>query len=324
MNVFLTGATGYIGHELALALARNNIKVHALIRDLKSKRIPIHNNIRVYQGDVCDYDSVLKAIEGCCYVIHSAAYTNLKYNGIANFYNTNVLGTENVLKAALKQRVKKFIYTSTLSVYGPSFKEVPITEDQPRMTTYANDYELTTSMAEELIVSYNKKGLPVTILNISRVYGPRLNHFSTAFRGLVKRVKYGNILFVPGKLNVQANYVYIDDVIHAHLLSLKSNVGKKYIIGGTNIDFWTLIAKIKSLSNGRLKIFRVNQFVFKMIFLLSNFYWQVLRGVSRIDYKQFKPFGFNQLSTSQKAKKDLNYNITPIDEGLLKTISLIK
>ena len=147
MKVLLTGATGYIGHQLAIELAKRNFIVHALVRDLNSDKIPRHDNIVPFKGDICDLRSIKKAVSNCEYVFHTAAFTDLKCNKIDNFYKTNVLGTINVLQASLDEQIKKVVYTSTLSVFGPALFHVPITEQQPRLTSYANDYELTKKMS---------------------------------------------------------------------------------------------------------------------------------------------------------------------------------
>jgi nucleoside-diphosphate-sugar epimerase len=188
MKVLLTGATGYIGHQLAIKLARQNYEVIALVRDLDSKKIPKHNNITSVKGDICDYESIQRAIKDCQYVFHTAAYTDLKCNKIDNFYNTNVVGTKNVLEASLAEKIKKVIYTSTLSVFGPSLFHVPITEEQPRIASYNNDYELTKTISEEVVSDYVKKGLSCTILNVSRVYGPGLNTFSNGVNKIISKI----------------------------------------------------------------------------------------------------------------------------------------
>ena len=172
MKVLVTGATGYVGHQLALKLASENFVVHILVRDLNSDKIPAHENILVYEGDLCNYETILEAMKGCVYVFHTAAYTNLKCKSINKFYNGNVVGTQNVLKAAFALQVKRVIYTSTLAVYGPSFNEVPITESQPRLVSFANDYELTKSMSEEIVLEYVKKGISCVILNLTKDHRP--------------------------------------------------------------------------------------------------------------------------------------------------------
>ncbi|NNK83021.1 MAG: NAD-dependent epimerase/dehydratase family protein, partial [Flavobacteriaceae bacterium] len=76
MKIFITGATGYIGNRLTYVLANNNNDVHILVRDLKSKNIPVSKNIKVFQGDLCDFNSIYQAMKGCEYVYHAAAFTD--------------------------------------------------------------------------------------------------------------------------------------------------------------------------------------------------------------------------------------------------------
>jgi nucleoside-diphosphate-sugar epimerase len=321
MKVFLTGATGYVGLQLALKLASENFLVHALIRDINSNKIPKHKNIVVFEGDLCDYESICKAMEGCSYVFHTAAYTNLKCKSIDNFYRGNVVGTQNVLNAALHHQVKKVIYTSTLATFGPSYMEVPITESQPRLASYANDYELTKSMSEEVVMDYVKKGLNCNVLNLSRVYGPGLNTYSNGINTLITKMVKNDILIVPSRLDVIANYVYIDDVINAYLLALQTGkTGEKYIIGGENVSYQQLFNTIKTLTKSKIRILKINYaFVKRVIMMISN-----LNTLLKFDFaltpKVLDSLFTNQGASSEKAKSKLDYKITPFAIGLSKTI----
>jgi len=125
MKVMLTGATGYIGHQLALKLADQNYQVNALVRNLDNKNIPKHKNIIPVKGDLCEFETVKSAVKYCDYVFHAAAFTNLRCNKIDNFYNINVVGTKNVLEASLEENIKKVVYTSTLSTFGKALYKVP-------------------------------------------------------------------------------------------------------------------------------------------------------------------------------------------------------
>ncbi|TNJ44685.1 NAD-dependent epimerase/dehydratase family protein [Tamlana fucoidanivorans] len=325
MKVLLTGATGYIGHQLAMTLASKNIKVHALVRDVNSSKVPKHENITVFQGDICDLQSIQQAIKGCCYVFHAAAFTNLKCKNIHRFYKTNVVGTENVLQAASSEQVKKVIYTSTLSVFGPSYKRKPITENQPRLASYANDYELTKTMAEEKIGAFVKKGLPCVILNLTRVYGPGLRTFSNGVNKLVDIVTNKSVLIVPSKLKIVANYVFIDDVIKAHILAITSGEnGGRYIIGGENLNYKELFKKVKKYTKSNIKILTLNYNVLKMLLVLySNIRALFKMGVSMTP-RVIDSLFINRSSSSQKAVAELNYTITPFKTGILRTIESLK
>jgi len=324
MKIFLTGATGYIGHQLALKLASQNHEVNALVRDLNSKKIPTHKNIKIFKGDICNYKTIQNAIKNCDYVFHTAAYTDLKNNKIDNFYETNVIGTSNILKAALAVNIKKVIYTSTLSVFGPALYRVPITEDQPRIASYSNDYELTKKMSEEVVLEFVKKGLSCTILNVTRVYGPGLKTYSNGVNTIISKIMNDRFLYVPSKLNIEANYVYIDDVVNAELLALEKGIsGEKYIIGGENSDYDGLFKKIIDISNSKISIFRID---YDLIRSGIAFIWNVnwLFGInSSLTPKVLDSLFTNRSASSQKAVSSMNYKITPLSEGLAHTIKFL-
>ncbi len=325
MKALLTGATGYIGHQLAVKLAERNFEVHALVRDLNSDKIPVHDNIKPFKGDICDPESIQKAIVDCDYVFHAAAFTDMKSNRISSFYNTNVTGTTNVLKASLDEKIKKVIYTSTLSVFGPSLYHVPITEEQPRLASYANDYELTKKMSEEEVIKFVEKGLNCTILNVSRVYGPGLKTFSNGVNTIISKIMNDKVLYVPSKLDVEANYVYIDDVVNAEILAMENGkTGEKYIIGGENIDYEGLFRKIKTLSNSDISIIELNySFIKSAIGFISNL--NRLLGLDPpLTPKVLDSLFTNRSASSQKAITNLNYQITSLNRGLEQTILHLK
>lgn len=325
MKIFLTGATGYIGNCLTRALAKKKHEVNILVRDLKSNRIPEIENVIIHKGDLCDYNSIYKAMEGCDYVFHAAAFTDLKCHEINKFYNTNVLGTENILKCALKHNIKKVIYTSTLSVFGPALYKVPITEKQPRLQSIENDYELTKTMSEELVKSYVEKGLSCCILNVSRVYGPGLNTFSNGVNKILQKIMKDKILLVPSNLHIEANYVYIDDVIDAQIKAIAHGKnGENYIIGGENADYNKLFRTAKQVAKSNIKIIKVNYKLIKTLIQLQASLVKLLFMNPLVTPKVLDSLFTNRSAISLKAKKTLGYHITPLQKGMIQTINYLK
>ncbi|NNK81767.1 MAG: NAD-dependent epimerase/dehydratase family protein, partial [Flavobacteriaceae bacterium] len=255
---------------------------------------------------------------------HAAAFTDLKCNDIKKFYNTNVLGTEHVLKSALKHKIKKLIYTSTLSVYGPALYHVPITENQPRLKSIDNDYELTKTMSEELIRSYINKGLTCCILNVSRVYGPGPNTYSNGVNKIFKKILNDKILVVPSKLNIEANYVYIDDVIDAQIKALiKGENGENYIIGGENVDYEQLFGMAKQVANNNIKIVKINYKLLKALIVIQDKLSKLLFLKPLVTPKVLDSLFTNRSATASKAVKTLGYQITPLHKGIQKTIKFL-
>lgn len=321
MKVFLTGATGYVGHELALALAQNDIKVHALVRDLKSSKIPKHKNISLFLGDIRDYDAIETAVRGCKYVFHAAAYTNLRDSNIEEFYQINVIGTHNVLKASYKNRVKRVVCTSTLAVFGPSLKDIAITENQPRLASYSNHYELTKSMSEEVVFEFVKKGLHCSILNVTKVFGPGVETFSGGVNRFIKKIMKSDILVVPSKLDVVSNYVFISDVVKAHMLALRyGESGEKYIVGGENLSYENLFVNIIRATNSKVKLIKINYRLIRTGLSAVNIIKRIVGGASGVTATVLDSLFVNRISSSQKAISRLHYRITPFNRGLQLTL----
>lgn len=325
MKVFLTGATGYIGNRLAMQLAENNYEVHALVRNLKSDNIPVHSNIFLFEGNLNDNNSVEKAMTNCDYVFHTAAFTRLTCSDVKEFYDVNVQGTANVLNAAKNNGVKKVIFTSSVSVYGPSQPSSSITEIQPRMSSYANDYELTKTMAENLVLEYNKKGLPGIILNVSRVYGPGNTGFSNGVNRFISMLLKKRIVFVPSKLQIESNYVYIDDVTKAHILALNNGIaGEKYIIGGENATYEKLFDTISESAQTKNSIVKINYKVLKTGLFLKSLLDTLFLNESSLTPKLLDYLFTNRIVSSQKAVSQLGYEITSLKTGMEKTLIFLK
>ena len=325
MKIFLTGATGYIGHRLALNFAEEGNTVHALVRDLKSKKIPVHKNMKIFEGSLGNRSSIDHAMKNCDYTVHTAAFTDLRHRNIEPFYQTNVVGTQNICKACIENEIKHLVFTSTLSVFGPALYQVPINEEQPRIESYSNDYELTKTRSEEYILDFGQKGLPFTILNLSRVYGPGLATFSNGVNSLVSKFINDKLFFVPSNLNVEANYVYIDDVLNAHKLALLGGPrNDRFIIGGENSDYSNLFRTIKAISKSDITIIKMNYELVRQMFGLFSGLGRLIGLKKSIHPGILDSLFTNRSASSEKAKRILGYEYTPLHEGLYKTVKFLK
>src|SRR5215510_15360692 len=151
MNIFITGATGYIGNALALKLADSNHIVHALVRNSGEAKNLNHPNIKLFEGNVNDINSIRRAMDGCKQVFHLASFVRLWARPSDVFFKVNVEGTSNILTAAVEKNISGFVYTSSTAVFGTSLSE-PLSENDPRIIGFNNDYDLSKCMAEKLVM----------------------------------------------------------------------------------------------------------------------------------------------------------------------------
>ena len=325
MKIFTTGITGYLGSKLAISLAKEGHIVQALVRDLNSASLPKHEHIIPFKGDLQNKDSIHRAMSGCSIVLHLAGYTNIRCKKVDPFYNVNVTGTSNVLKAAKELKVKKFIYTSSVSVFGASFPGTLITENQPRMFSYESDYELTKAMAENLVKEYHQKGLPGIILNLSRIYGPGIDCYSNGINKLFNIILKNKFLLVPSKTKAIANYVYIDDVVKAIKLALvHTHGGEQYIIGGENATYERLFHLMFAKAGIQKKVFNINYgFLKELCGIISIF--SLFKKYDPSLCPRILDFLFtDRAASSKKAQKELGYRYTSLEEGLGYTYQFIK
>jgi 2-alkyl-3-oxoalkanoate reductase len=213
-KVLVTGATGNLGYFLIKALARSGVDVRVLVRDPNRVSREIETLVEVVCGDIRDLSSLESAMRGVSVVYHCAAATR-NYFPLKVHIDTNVNGTENVLKSALSAGVKRVIHISSVIVYGLSNGKV--NEDSPYPTVkdpYAN-YMRTKIDADKLAIKYYKDfGLPVTVLRLGGLYG------SSTWRSINKGlIQVGFLKFAIGSGRNHNPNTYIRNAVDCILLA---------------------------------------------------------------------------------------------------------
>lgn len=178
-RVLVTGAGGFIGSHLAERLAELGATTRALVHYNALGRwgwldqSPHRNDLEVIAGDICDRDSVRRAMEKADIVFHLAALIAIPYSYHApvSYIRTNVEGTLNVLQAAREVGVQRMIHTSTSEVYGTA-QYAPIDEAHPLQgqSPYSASKIGADKIAESFYRSFN---VPVVTARPFNTFGPR-------------------------------------------------------------------------------------------------------------------------------------------------------
>ena len=318
--ILVTGVTGFIGKRLLPLLLAEEKRIHVIVRDPSRLKVPEGAPLRIFSGDIGDSGVVRRAMEGCAEAYHLAA-TVRHHSDPAEYEKSNVTGTRNVLGAARELGLLRLVYASSVIVYAndPS----PMKDETARLSggVFNSNYHRTKYYAHLEAVRFAAEGLPVILVMPSSVYGPgdatdsnRVFHWCRRFKQ--KRVPR----WLPDEGKLVVNVVYGEDVARGVLLAMRRGIpGEGYLLGGENIAIRDLMARIGRLA-GDGRPFR--SFPTAPLIPLAAF----SEGVAKISRTRplltrgfvralRTPWAFS----SEKARRELGYTVTPFDEALRAT-----
>ena len=229
----VTGATGFVGGNLARKLWEQGHEVMALVRPGSIRAAMEGTGIQSVTGDILDRDSVDRAVQGCEAVFHcAAAYTFWSPDPDA-IYRTNVDGTVNVLKAALQAGVSRVVYTSTVSTIGLPDWELSTEETLADPNHLAGHYKKSKYQAELAALDMVSQGLPVIVVNPTTPVGP-WDVKPTPTGRMVLDFLLGRI---PAYVDTGMNLVDVEDVAEGHILAMeRGQPGQRYLLGNRNVS----------------------------------------------------------------------------------------
>jgi dihydroflavonol-4-reductase len=264
MKVLITGGTSFIGSRLALRLLANGDTVRVTgsgksESGIQNKQMLESQGVEVVLGTVTEPDHVAGWLKGIEVVYHLAAAHQETNVPDQYFHDVNVTGTQNMLEASIQAGVRRFVYASTIGVYGSGAVG---TLDENTPTHPDNIYGITKLAAEKLVLSYQDR-LPVVAIRISEVYGPGdRRRLLKLFRAIKKRR-----FFVIGDGQNLHHVIYIDDLIDGLILAaqVEQATGQVFVMAGKEkIATDEMVAAIAEVLNVPSPRFRAPMSVFML------------------------------------------------------------
>ncbi|MBI3159645.1 MAG: NAD-dependent epimerase/dehydratase family protein [Chloroflexi bacterium] len=318
--ILVTGGSGFLGQHLVRRLAGYGYPVRVLARPSSNLTHLEGLNIETALGDVTDAASVARAARDCRYVIHTAGLFRF-WGRHKDFDSINLEGTRNVAEAAQAAGAERIVHISTVAVVGDPRPGAVITERTPCRP--ADPYQHSKLAAEHYLLSrVTASGLPVVILRPGAYYGPGGRYgFNRLFveeplRGWRVKVEGGQRLTFPA---------FVPDVAEAaHAALGRGRVGEIYNVSDHSITHNRVNAIVSRLLN--IPGWRVSVPRRPMILLAA-----LMEGIAKLSGREpFYPLNlrhyvFNDWDvSSDKARAELAFRPTPIEEGLRQTVAWYK
>lgn len=325
MRVFITGGTGFIGTRLAEKLISENHDVTLLARNPSAALFNGNDKVNIIKGDLSNKTALIEGMKDCDWVFHMAAWAKPSFKDPTIVTGINIDGTVNVFDAALENHVKKVVFTSTGGTMGYSHDGNPVDENTNPDPMLHTLYEKTKAEAERIAIDYSRKGLAVITVNPTRVYGPGKLTESNSMTKIISLYISGLWRIIPGNGKSIGNYVFIDDVVEGHILAARfGRSGERYILGGENHSFRGLFDIIGETSGKRRILVNLPAGLMKGIIKLFMFMSKISGSPPAITMDWLDKYLNNWIMSSDKAVNELGYKITPLYEGISRTIQWLK
>lgn len=316
MKYFVTGATGFIGGNVAKQLCEAGHDVIALVRNPEKADALVATGAQLAQGDVTNKESIRAAMSGCDGVFHLAGWYKVgvkdKRPGVA----INVEGTRNVLEAMKELGIAKGVYTSTLAVNSDTHGQL-VDESYQFNGKHLSEYDRTKAAAHEIAKGFIDRGLPLVIVQPGVVYGPGDQGPShDLFVQFLKR----KLPMTPQRTTF--SWGHVDDIARGHIQAMeRGEVGENYYLAGPTIPVIDALKMVEQISSVRVPALSGPPWMLKSMSAMMGIVERVIPVPDNYTSEYLRvSAGTTYIGDNTKARQQLGWSPRSLEEGLAETI----
>jgi len=318
MKSFVTGATGFVGCHVVRRLLAAGDSVRVLVRPASNLRALEGLPVEFEEGDLRDRGSLDAALHGIDRVFHVAADYRLWSARPEEMYESNVGGTRNVLEAAQRAGVGRFVYTSTVATVAvPRGDALPNEETRAKVGEMIGHYKRSKFLAEEEAMTAASTGFSVVIVNPTTPVGP-LDWKPTPTGRIVVDFMNGRM---PAYVDTGLNVVGVDDVAAGHLLAAeRGRSGERYILGARNMTLKEILEALAQITGRPAPWVRLPHFVALAAAHVDEWVSRARGRVPQIPVEGVKIARHRMFVDGSKATRELGYQPGPVEAALAQAV----
>ena len=306
-TAFVTGGAGFLGLNLVQELIKKEVKVFLFDLNLTKAKTFNRDKVDLIEGDITDSKACNLAMpENIDAVFHLAGNTSHWKYGDDLQTKINVIGTRNMVEAALKKKAKRFIHTSSIAAFG--FQKGIMTENSDSTAQGSSINYFRTKYLSELEVQKGiKNGLDAVILNPANIIGP---HDYSGWSRMFFLINRGKLAGAPPG---SASFCHVREVAKAHISAFeKGRCGHNYILGGADATWLEFTNEIGTILGRKTPNKPIPPFVFKTLGRLSSLLSGLTGKEPDVTTEKALLVSSDLVCSSQKAVKELGFSPVPL------------
>jgi dihydroflavonol-4-reductase len=318
MTALVTGATGFLGSHVARLLVARGVPVRALVRASSTRRALDGVAVEWVVGDLRDAASLDRAMRGVRRVFHVAADYRLWTPQPRAVYESNVSGTRNLLEAAGRAGVERFVYTSSVATIAvPRPGRLPDEDVDARLDEMIGHYKRSKFLAEQAAMDAARSGLPVVVVNPTTPVGP----------GDWKPTPTGRIILdfltgrMPAYVDTGLNLVAVEDAAAGHLLAAeRGEIGRRYILGAENLTLKQILDALARLAGRPAPRVRMPHRVALAAAHVDTFFARLTGREPRIPVDGVRMARHRMFVDASRAVRELGFRPGSVEEALERAV----
>lgn len=324
-HLLVTGATGFLGTNVAAALLAKGARLSLVSRRAEGKAPEGATLVRADLASDGLAGELAPHLAGVDTVLHMAALVKSWVKDRSQFDRINVRGFETILEQCQKARVARVCYVSSFIALGPTDGSVFTEKDDRRDPATRNDYERTKTIADAIARKAQAAGMPLVVLYPGVIYGPGELTEGNIMVNVARDFARGKVPGILGGGTSRWSYAFVSDVVAGIVAAVETaRLGERYLLGGDNRtgkEFFDVLAD--ALGKPRLK-WSIPYGVAKAMGAAEVLLAELFGRNPSVTPAAVEIFKHDWALDSGKARAELGYHVTTLEEGLGKTVAWLK